>query len=147
MELLKSLKRKASKFFSLENSFKWRFIKYFLSYPFYLAIFRTAGFKRTKGYIEYRISKKNNSTSNVTFKAAEDISSTINLAASNFPLSSSCLEKSIFIYFILALNGIESDIKIGVDKDNNEFKAHAWVEKEGLVLKGSEGPLDKYSSF
>ena len=46
----------------------------------------------------------------------------------------SCLEKSLALRWLLAKQGIATDLRIGVRKAGGKFEAHAWVEKGGRVL-------------
>ena len=147
MGSLKSFKTKIHKFLGLSNTEKLIFVIYSLLYPVYLILFRSIGYKNIKSSIDYFIRPKTGSFTDKPLSAADKISDMVNLAAANCLFSSTCLEKSLFTYFILGLNGIKSDLKIGVDNEDSAFKAHAWVEKEGTVLKGSENPVNKYSAF
>jgi Transglutaminase-like superfamily len=47
---------------------------------------------------------------------------------------SNCLKKSLVLWALLRVQGLESDLRIGVQREAGEFKAHAWVEYEGEVL-------------
>ena len=147
MGSLKSLKTKTHKFLDLNNTEKLVFVKYSLLYPFFLILFRSIGYKNVKNSIDYLIRSKTDSVMDKPLSAADKISNMVNIAAANCFIGSTCLERSLFTYFILGLNGIKSDLKIGVDNNEYAFKAHAWVEKEGTVLKGSKNPVNKYSAF
>lgn len=45
-----------------------------------------------------------------------------------------CLARSIGLYQHLTKCGYEVEHKFGVNKTNNQFKAHAWVEYQGKPL-------------
>lgn len=147
MELLRLVKTKIIKFTALTNTEKWGFIKYSFVYHLYLLLFRASGYKKTRKLVDYLVSPRDGSIKDKSFAKADKFSGLINLAIGNTPFKSTCLEKSLFIYFILALNGIKTELKIGVNSGENSFSAHAWVEKEGFVLVGQENPLKKYSAF
>jgi len=147
MESLHSFRIKIEKFFGLSIHEKWGFIKYSFSYSFYLLLYRTIGYKKIRNSVEYLIRPHLESKVDKSISSADNLSKTVNLALENIFFNTTCLEKSLFTYFILGLNGIKSELKIGVDNGENNFKAHAWVEKEGIVLNGQENPLEKYSAF
>ena len=144
MASLISFKNKISKFHELPHGSKIRFIKYFTSYPLFLLLFRLFGFKRTKTITERLIRNK---TKQETRRPLKNYTEIINYSVNNNILKSTCLERSLFTCFILGLNGIKSDIKIGVKNDNNEFTAHAWVEGEDLVIDSNPDANAKFSTF
>ena len=45
-----------------------------------------------------------------------------------------CLARSIALYQYLSFQGYDVEHKFGVNKSNNQFKAHAWVEYQGKPL-------------
>ena len=60
---------------------------------------------------------------------------------------SNCLRKSLVLWFLLRRQGIASDIRIGVQFENKSFKAHAWVEANGLILNDSQDVVFRYAPF
>jgi Transglutaminase-like superfamily len=55
-----------------------------------------------------------------------------------------CLVYALALQRLLSRNGHESELHIGVTKQDGAFVAHAWVECEGEVLDG-EGGDDAYT--
>ena len=53
-------------------------------------------------------------------------------------VSMPCLPKSLTLHWMLRRRGIESQIKIGVNKKPQEIFAHAWVEVDGEAVGESE---------
>lgn len=53
------------------------------------------------------------------------------------PTDNRCLMRSLVLTELLARRGIDSKLVIGVDS-GSRFRAHAWVEKEGAPLLGTE---------
>jgi hypothetical protein len=45
-----------------------------------------------------------------------------------------CLHRSLALHYWLRRKGLPSDLRIGVRKDGNELRAHAWVELGGQVM-------------
>lgn len=51
-----------------------------------------------------------------------------------------CLQRSLALHWWLRLEGLPSELRIGVRKDGGELRAHAWVELAGTVV--NDGPDD-----
>ena len=45
-----------------------------------------------------------------------------------------CLHRSLTLWWLLRRQGIASELRIGVRKQEGRFEAHAWVEHEGVAL-------------
>jgi hypothetical protein len=59
----------------------------------------------------------------------------------------SCLEESLTLWWLLAKQGIASEVRIGVRKQAEEFEAHAWVEREGVALNEPTEKHRHYAAF
>ncbi len=62
----------------------------------------------------------------------------------------SCLEESLALWWLLARQGMRSEIRIGVRNDpraGSEFAAHAWIEHNGIALNETEAPHRHYAAF
>jgi hypothetical protein len=70
----------------------------------------------------------------------------IDTAGRNVPRAT-CLVRAIAGQAFLARYGHETDLRIGVLKDQSEkrVKAHAWLESHGMVLLG--GAVGSYTAF
>lgn len=56
-----------------------------------------------------------------------------------------CLVQAHVAHWFLARAGCQTEIRIGVSMEAGEFKAHAWLEREGgIVLGGGDSP-DRYT--
>jgi hypothetical protein len=47
------------------------------------------------------------------------------------PWRKTCLTRSVVLYHLLRRSGVPVELCIGVRRDNQEFAAHAWLEREG----------------
>ena len=56
-----------------------------------------------------------------------------------------CLAQALVLRSLLSRTGVESTIVIGVKKNGDAIKAHAWVEKEGEVLIGGASSPFRYT--
>jgi hypothetical protein len=45
-----------------------------------------------------------------------------------------CLKKSLILFRILSTRGFPAELRLGVRKLQDDFKAHAWVECDGRTL-------------
>lgn len=58
-------------------------------------------------------------------------------ATSKFVPYATCLTQALATKTLLRLNGQDSQMRIGVDKDEKEsFLAHAWIEIDGKIVIG-----------
>ena len=56
-----------------------------------------------------------------------------------------CLTQALALQFLLWRRGIDTELRIGVDKDENgQLLAHAWVVRDGKVLIGGHLSEMKY---
>jgi hypothetical protein len=55
-------------------------------------------------------------------------------AARNSPISSTCLERSLSLWWLLSRQNVATQFRIGVKKDGEKFAAHAWVERNGVAI-------------
>lgn len=59
-------------------------------------------------------------------------------------LKGRCLSQSLVMRHLLYKEGITSEIRIGIDRKNERFDAHAWLEKEGIPLNEHPSIIDNY---
>lgn len=60
---------------------------------------------------------------------------------------SSCLAKSLTLWWLLGRQGIASHLRVGIRKENKELQAHAWIERDGAVLNEPEEHHRHYAAF
>lgn len=63
--------------------------------------------------------------------------------ASKKTLGASCLCRALALQRLLSRNGHESELRIGVEKNDNRFGAHAWLVYRDKVVIGAV-QLEKY---
>ena len=68
-------------------------------------------------------------------------------AARNSPIPSTCLERSLSLWWMLARQGIATQFRIGVRKDDEKFAAHAWVERDGIAVGEPDASHVHYAAF
>ncbi len=60
---------------------------------------------------------------------------------------SSCLAKSLTLWWLLERQGITSHLRVGIRKENEKLKAHAWIERDGAILNEPEEHHRHYAAF
>jgi hypothetical protein len=68
-------------------------------------------------------------------------------AARNSPIPSTCLERSLSLWWLLARQGIATEFRIGVRKDDEKLAAHAWVERDGVAIGEPDASHLHYAAF
>jgi Transglutaminase-like superfamily len=58
-----------------------------------------------------------------------------------------CLKRSLVLWALLRVQGIPSNLRIGVERQAEKFSAHAWVEWKNIVLNDTEDVGDRFSAF
>ena len=71
----------------------------------------------------------------------------VRVAASRTPFKITCLVRSTALWFLLRRQGIGSEIRIGVNQQGGTFKAHAWVESNGVVLNDRNDIHNQFAAF
>jgi hypothetical protein len=93
------------------------------------------------------IPPRKNSPSVVTVELCALTSRMVLAAARNSPIPSTCLERSLSLWWLLARQGVATQFRIGVRKDGEAFTAHAWVECQGVVIGGPDASHLHYAAF
>ncbi len=70
------------------------------------------------------------------------------------PIKGKCLSQSLVLWHLLEKQGIESQLRIGFNKDDvlgildkDNFNSHAWVEVQGVVLNDSPDVYERFVVF
>jgi hypothetical protein len=108
------------------------------------------GFKRVHAWLWRRepLSVDRSSLSNKTERATlTNLACLMNGAANCSPIHTNCLQRSLTQWWLFRRMGFASDLRIGVDKQDDTFKAHAWLELEGNVLNDSRESVKHFTVF
>ncbi len=71
----------------------------------------------------------------------------VNIAASRGLVRANCLPRSMAVWWLLRRRDIESELCIGVNRLSGEFSAHAWVERDGVVINDSMDVRQRFAAF
>ena len=58
----------------------------------------------------------------------------ITLASRYHFINANCLPKSLALKWMLAKKNIHSELKMGLNLDNNDFQGHAWLQRDNIIL-------------
>jgi len=75
------------------------------------------------------------------------IARAVRVAAQHGIYQANCLERSLVLRWLLARQGIESEIRFGARKEDGEFEAHAWVECCGVPLNEVRNVHEQFRPF
>ena len=109
---------------------------------------RIGGFNKTKAFMSHFIPGESSSEhlDEAKIKKANIIASMLSIAARYGPYRANCLKQSLLLWWLLARQGISSEIKFGVPKTPGEsFGAHAWVECDGKSLSNFQDYNQQFS--
>lgn len=59
----------------------------------------------------------------------------------------SCLDRSVFLWFLMRRRQVEADIRIGIAFEGNRLDGHAWVESGGKVINDDPDIADRFAVF
>ena len=109
---------------------------------------KAVGFQRTRLRLERYLPKKAPSVpEDEQLATAKRVARIVSIAAYNGPYRANCLKVSLASWWLLARRGITTELKIGVNKENGNFDAHAWVEYHGLALTDLSDPRSRFSTL
>ena len=116
--------------------------------PLLTVSLRLRGFGATRRFLQKFV---NPGKSGLPVTAAESYaaltSRMVVAAARSSPIPSTCLERSLSLWWLLARQGITTQFRIGVRKDGDKFAAHAWVERDGVALGELQAQHLHYAAF
>ena len=78
---------------------------------------------------------------------AEGVARLVTVAARHHLWPMTCLRRALVIDRLLARRGIPAELRIGVRKGEEGFRAHAWIECGGRPLFEPEAVEERYSSL
>ena len=58
-----------------------------------------------------------------------------------------CLSRSLSLWWVLRRQGIEAALRIGVQRADGQFRAHAWLEYQGHPLNARPDVHDRFAAF
>ncbi len=68
-------------------------------------------------------------------------------AAHHAPYTSTCLQRSLTLWWLLRRRRIAAELRIGVAHAGGELHAHAWLEHAGVVLNDDADVGSRFAAF
>lgn len=116
--------------------------------PFLTLSLRLRGFRSTLRFLQNRTGRPEPAMTEEALRERVVITSRMVLAAArNSPFPSTCLERSLSLWWLLARQNVATQFRVGVKKDGEKFAAHAWVERNGVAIGEPEGSHLHFAAF
>jgi hypothetical protein len=78
---------------------------------------------------------------------ARSVAGVVSIAAGPGPVRATCLRRSLLLWWLLRRDGIETSLRVGVNRDGGSLNAHAWVEYRGRPLNDAEDIAARFPAF
>jgi hypothetical protein len=108
---------------------------------------RLRGFRETQAFLRKFLSTSNNEADSFVPSRVELTVRMVRAATRHGVGRPTCLEESLALWWLLGRQGIASELRIGVRKQDEKFEAHAWVERAGAALNEPESLHAHYAAF
>jgi hypothetical protein len=136
------------RFSALERPAQELFLRAVVLLPLVALYLRWRGFRATQAALQRFLSKANPEPDAVLASKNAAVTAHMVNAADRYGLiHPSCLAKSLTLWWLLGRQGIPSQLRIGIRKENEKFAAHAWVECDGAALNEPDEHHHHYSAF
>jgi len=136
------------RFNALPRLAKALFMRAVLLLPLITLSIKLRGFGQTQQLLQRFLHSDPNVAQAEAIESRVALTSRMVLAAARYsPISSTCLERSLSIWWLLGRQGISTQLRIGVRKAAEKFQAHAWVERDGVAIGEPESPHLHYAAF
>jgi hypothetical protein len=112
--------------------------------PFFWLGLRLAGLQRFQAWLDRSpIARR----APLSQPEAEALGVAVNRAANHVFGIATCLTRSLLLRWLLRRYGTTSDLRIGVRFEKVALVAHAWVEKDGILLNDRPDVVARYAAF
>ena len=62
------------------------------------------------------------------------------------PVTATCLKKALVLSWLLERKGTQTEVRIGVAREEGRLKAHAWLDYDGQVIFGHQ-EFERYETI
>lgn len=108
------------------------------------AILRFTDLKTTKKLLSFFMKNVPQPDYNETALIIDKYSTIFNQMKQQTSLKGRCLSQSLVMRLLLNRKGISSDLKLGIAQNEGKFDAHAWLEKDGVLLNDHPSVIANY---
>jgi hypothetical protein len=102
--------------------------------PTMALVLRVIGFRRLQTALSGIPIGSEMTLANGSIEQARRTARMVSVAARRGFYQANCLPQSLVLWVLLRRQAIQSDLRIGVRKENGKFEAHAWIEIQGAAL-------------
>jgi hypothetical protein len=136
------------RFSALERPAQELFLRATVLLPLVALSLRWRGFRATQAALQRLLPKaKPDPNAAPMSKEAAVTAHMVNAADRHGLVHPSCLAKSMTLWWLLGRQGIAAHLRIGIRKENEQFEAHAWVERDGAALNEPDEHHHHYVAF
>jgi len=136
------------RFSALERPARNLFLRAIVLLPLVALSLRWRGLRATQATLQRFLSKNNQECDASLVRRVVPVTARmVNAADRHGLVHSSCLAKSLTLWWLLGRQGVSSHLRIGIRKEKEKFEAHAWVERDGVALNEPDEPHDHYAAF
>jgi hypothetical protein len=136
------------RFKALEQPAQGLFLRAIFLLPMVALSLRWRGFRKTQAMLERFLSNKSGEQDSAEGSERAALTAhMVNVADRHGLVHPSCLAKSLTLCWLLRRQGIGAALRIGIQKENEQFAAHAWVERNGIALNEPEEHHRHYAAF
>ena len=136
MQSLLVLARKAKTFIFMNNKEKFDIIQTFFYTGVYRAFILFVPFNKLRKSMGKHKQESPDKIDNDTYRIARIIASRVMFVSAKTPWESKCLVQALTAQKLLKNQGISTTIYLGVRKEGNEMKAHAWLRCGDYYVTG-----------
>ena len=136
MQSLLVLARKTKTFICMSNKEKFYIIQTFFYTGVYRAFILFVPFNKLRKSMGKHKQESPDKIDNDTYRTARTIASRVMFVSAKTPWESKCLVQALTAQKLLKNQGISTTIYLGVRKEGNEMKAHAWLRCGDYYVTG-----------
>ncbi|PYT74863.1 MAG: lasso peptide biosynthesis B2 protein [Acidobacteria bacterium] len=142
--MLESLRR----FRALEPAAQMLFLRAAVTLALVSLSLRLRGFRSTQTTLQKSLSHRLPQMDHDSAKKRVALTARmVNAADRHGLVHPSCLAKSLTFWWLLGRQGIASQLRIGIRKENDRLEAHAWVQRGDIALNEPEEHHHHYAAF
>jgi len=129
------MRQRFSQWWSLPPDERGNLIRLMLLQPTISLALRLWGYRRTLTWLERHSGNPDpRAATTEELAAAQRIAELAAIAGRRGPVATTCLRQSLAVHWLLRRRGLNTQIRIGVDKLGASPDMHAWVELHGVPL-------------
>lgn len=115
---------------------------YLKAASFLLVLFR---YQDVYNFLKSRVPIHRAVSSEIAKSLAIEMAEVVEVAARRRLISATCLRRSLVLWYLLRKEGIDSNLRFGVQKAGTKIMGHAWVEIDGSVINDDENIIKKFT--